>query len=209
MYATFGKRTLDLLIAIPALVVLFPIMLLVALWIKLESKGPVLFRQKRSGQNKTPFTVYKIRTMSASAPSDMPTNNFTNAETYITRSGKILRKLSIDELPQLVNVIKGDMSIVGPRPIILNETRIITLRDKYNANSLKPGITGWAQANGRDELDDTAKAEMDGYYVKHLSFTTDLKCLLKTILVIVSAAGYSEGHEQAYTSAKDNSKEVA
>ena len=196
MYATFGKRTLDLLIAIPALVVLFPIMLLVALWIKLESKGPALFRQKRSGQGRIPFTMYKFRSMAHDTPSDMPTNNFANAGAYITRSGKILRKLSIDELPQLLNIIRGDMSIVGPRPVIFAEKKLLDLRDKASANAVKPGITGWAQVNGRDHLSPGEKAELDGFYAKRISLRFDVKCILKTIWIVVALIGHSEGHEE-------------
>lgn len=135
--------------------------------------------------------------MSTDAPANMPTNSFTEAGSYITRFGKIMRKLSIDELPQIINVLRGEMSIVGPRPVVLTEKGLIRQRAKYRANSVKPGITGWAQVNGRDELDDIIKARMDGYYVENFGFVTDLKCLFKTFVVILTAAGHSEGHEQA------------
>lgn len=203
MYANYGKRTLDIVGATLALVVLIVPMLLVALWIRLDSHGPALFRQKRHGLHKKPFTVYKFRSMAMHAPSDRATNDFHDSHTYITSLGRIIRKLSIDELPQLLNVIKGDMSLVGPRPVVLSEKRIIKLRDNYGANSVKPGITGWAQVNGRDELDDIAKAEMDGYYVDNFGFKMDAKCILKTIWVILSIAGHVEGHEGA--SDKDDS----
>lgn len=166
-----------------------------AIIIRLESPGPALFRQKRYGKDKQPFTVYKFRSMSTQAPKNMPTNDFHDAHTYITQVGRIIRKLSIDELPQFYNVLKGDMSLVGPRPVVLSEKRIIKLRDNYGANSVKPGITGWAQVNGRDELDDITKAELDGYYVDNFGLKMDIRCVLKTIWVILSIAGHVEGHE--------------
>lgn len=195
MYEHFVKRVLDVIIAVLALIVLSPLMLIVTLWIKLDSKGVVLFRQLRSGRNRVPFTVYKFRSMAQTAPSDMPTNSFKNSDAYITRSGRILRKLSIDELPQLFNVIRGDMSIVGPRPVVLSEKQLLDLRDKYGANAVKPGITGWAQINGRDEVAPKEKAKLDGFYAKHLSFMFDVKCVLKTVWIVISFAGNSEGYE--------------
>lgn len=144
--------------------------------------------------------------MATSAPSNMATNQFTDSASYITRAGKIMRKLSIDELPQLINVIKGDMSMIGPRPVVLAETGLIQLRDKNGSNDVRPGITGWAQANGRDEIDDVEKAELDGYYVENFGLKMDIHCLLKTVWVIVSVAGHSEGHECA---AKNNDKVAA
>lgn len=197
MYRRYIKRPLDIVFALALIIALAPVYLITAIVIKLESKGPVIFKQQRFGRNKKPFTVYKFRTMATSAPSNMATNQFTDSASYITRAGKIMRKLSIDELPQLINVIKGDMSMIGPRPVVLAETGLIQLRDKNGSNDVRPGITGWAQANGRDELDDIAKAEMDGYYVENFGFRMDVKCVLKTILVIVSGAGHTEGHERA------------
>lgn len=135
--------------------------------------------------------------MSTDAPSDMPTNSFTEAGSYITRFGRVMRKLSIDELPQIINVLKGEMSIVGPRPVVLTEKELIRQRAKYRANSVKPGITGWAQVNGRDELDYLQKAELDGWYVKNLSFKTDVKCMLRTFYVALARVGHTEGHERA------------
>ena len=174
-------------------------MLLVAAAIRLTSKGPALFRQKRFGKDKQLFTVYKFRTMSTKAPKNMPTNSFTNADSYITPLGGVLRKLSIDELPQLLNVIKGDMSIVGPRPVIKTEKKLISLRQKYHANSVKPGITGWAQVNGRDDLDDQRKAKMDGEYVQQLSFLTDIRIMIKTIGAVLMMSGHTEGSERTVT----------
>lgn len=196
MYERYGKRILDLALASVGAIIIFVPMLFVALVIKLDSKGPVFFRQLRYGKDKKPFTVYKFRTMTTDAPSDMPTNEFTESGSYITRFGKLLRKLSIDELPQIINVLRGEMSIVGPRPVVLTEKELIRQRAKYRANSVKPGITGWAQVNGRDELDYLQKAELDGWYVKHLSFATDMKCILKTFYVAFARVGHTEGHEQ-------------
>ena len=199
MYREYGKRIEDVSIALAALVILGLPMLLVAAAIRLTSKGPALFRQKRFGKDKKLFTVYKFRTRSTKAPKNMPTNSFTNADSYITPLGGVLRKLSIDELPQLLNVIKGEMSIVGPRPVIKTEKKLISLRQKYHANSVKPGITGWAQVNGRDDLDDQRKAEMDGEYVQRLSFLTDVKIMIKTIGAVLMMSGHTEGNERAVT----------
>ena len=199
MYREYGKRIEDVSIALAALVILGLPMLLVAAAIRLTSKGPALFRQKRFGKDKQLFTVYKFRTMSTKAPKNMPTNSFTNADSYITPLGGVLRKLSIDELPQLLNVIKGEMSIVGPRPVIKTEKKLIDLRQKYQANSVKPGITGWAQVNGRDDLDDQRKAEMDGEYVQQLSFLTDVKIMLTTIGAVLMMSGHTEGSERTVT----------
>lgn len=195
MYARYGKRTLDIIGAILALTILTIPMLIVALWIRLDSHGPALFRQKRYGQHKRPFTIYKFRSMTTHAPSDRATIDFHDSHAFITDFGKIMRKLSVDELPQFYNILQGTMSFVGPRPVVLSEKRIIKLRDNYGANAVKPGITGWAQVNGRDELDDIAKAEMDGYYVENFGFKTDVKCALKTVWVILSITGHVEGHE--------------
>ena len=199
MYREYGKRIEDVSIALAALVILGLPMLLVAAAIRLTSKGPALFRQKRFGKDKQLFTVYKFRTMSTKAPKNMPTNSFTNADSYITPLGGVLRKLSIDELPQLLNVIKGEMSSVGPRPVIKTEKKLINLRQKYHANSVKPGITGWAQVNGRDDLDDQRKAEMDGEYVQQLSYLTDVKIMIKTIGAVLMMSGHTEGSERTVT----------
>ena len=146
---------------------------LIAIWVKLDSKGTVIFKQKRVGKNLKPFMVYKFRTMTTDAPKNCPTNSLNNALLYITRSGKIMRKLSVDELPQLINVLKGEMSIIGPRPVILFETDLLSEREKYNANNCRPGITGWAQVNGRDELRTIEKAKMDGEYVNNFGIVMD------------------------------------
>jgi O-antigen biosynthesis protein WbqP len=195
MYQRFGKRVFDITAATVAIIVFALPMLIVVIWVKLDSRGPALFRQLRSGKNRVAFTVYKFRTMTTDAPSDMPTNAFKTAGSHITRSGKIMRKLSLDELPQLFNVLKGDMSIVGPRPVVLTETRLIEMRGQVGANSVKPGITGWAQVNGRDELNDAVKSRMDGDYVRGFGFMMDVKCLLLTIFAVLSIKGHREGHE--------------
>lgn len=195
MYERVGKRILDIIIAGIALAVFAVPMLLVALWVKLDSRGPALFRQPRFGKDLVPFTVYKFRTMATDAPSDMPTNSFKNAGAHITRSGKIMRKLSLDELPQLLNVLKGDMSIVGPRPVVLKEKKLIELREQVGANAVKPGITGWAQVNGRDELNDAIKSRMDGEYVRSFGLKMDVKCLVYTFATVLSLKGHKEGHE--------------
>ena len=187
------KRIADLIAASLAIVLLIPVFAITAIAIRLESPGPALFRQKRYGKDKQPFTVYKFRSMSTSAPSSIPTNDFHDARTYITRVGRIIRKLSIDELPQLFNVLYGKMSIVGPRPVVLNETNLLDLREQTNANSVKPGITGWAQVNGRDNLSNEEKARLDGQYAKNISFLLDAKCVLLTFWVVVSLRDNREG----------------
>ncbi|MDO4759613.1 MAG: sugar transferase [Candidatus Saccharibacteria bacterium] len=186
----------DIAVAAVMLALLVAPMLVVATIIKLTSAGPVLFRQQRYGKDKKPFTVYKFRSMAKEAPADQATNSFANADSFITPVGKIMRKLSIDELPQLINVLRGDMSVIGPRPVILAEKSLIDLRDRYGANSVRPGVTGWAQINGRDELSDAKKAAMDGEYVQKMSAMMDIKILLKTALVVISMAGQREGSEQ-------------
>lgn len=193
MYQDYVKSFLDLCLALIALLLALPLIAIIAAIIKMEDRGPVIFKQKRFGQNRQHFTVYKFRTMKTSAPSEMPTNNFRNVEDHITRFGRIMRKLSLDEIPQLINVIRGEMSLVGPRPVILKETKLIALRQKYNANSCKPGITGWAQVNGRDEVRMLEKARMDGEYVENLGPIMDLKCILMTIHAVLSIKGHREG----------------
>lgn len=193
MYQNYIKRLLDVTFASIIFILALPIAVIVVIAIKLDDNGPIIFKHKRFGQHKKPFTIYKFRTMSVTAPPNSPTNSLLNAESHITSPGKFIRKLSLDELPQLVNVIKGDMSLVGPRPVILNEIDLIKERQKYNANSCKPGITGWAQVNGRDELRMKKKAKMDGEYVKKLGFLMDVKCVGMTIWAVLSVKGHKEG----------------
>lgn len=196
MYARYGKRTLDIITAIGALAVfIIPILLLIP-FARRDTQGSGIIKQLRFGRNRQPFTLYKIRTMHVSAP-ERSTNDFKDSKSYISRFGKIIRKLSLDELPQLFNVIKGDMSIVGPRPVILKETGLIELREQVGANRVKPGITGWAQVNGRDELNDAIKSRMDGEYVRGFGFGMDVKCLLLTVAAVLSLSGHREGHEVA------------
>ncbi len=187
------KRTGDLVFALLGLLVLAPVLGLVALAVRLSSPGPVIFRQNRIGIGKTPFEMYKFRTMRADAPSEVPTHQMANAEQHLTPVGGFLRRSSLDELPQLVNVLKGDMSIVGPRPALWNQYDLIEARECYGANSIRPGVTGWAQINGRDELAIEDKARMDGYYAQHQGLLMDLKCLLGSVGVVVRAEGVVEG----------------
>ena len=161
--------------------------------IKLDSKGPVLFRQKRVGINKTYFNILKFRTMKIDTPKDMPTHLLKDPQQYITKVGGFLRKTSLDELPQIINILKGDMAIVGPRPALWNQYDLIEERDKYGANDILPGLTGWAQINGRDELPIAVKARLDGEYVKHMGFLMDVRCILGTVISVVRQEGIVEG----------------
>ena len=196
MYNQFGKRTTDIIIALGAIAVFAIPMGLVAVWVKIDSKGPILFKQFRSGKDGEPFLIYKFRTMSTDAPREMPTNSFENSGSFITASGKIMRKLSLDELPQLFNVLQGKMSIIGPRPVLLKEEKLLTLRQNLGANNISPGITGWAQVHGRDELNDIMKARLDGQYVQQLGFFMDVRCLILTVWTVVAVRGQKEGHER-------------
>lgn len=202
------KRPLDFLISLIALVILSPIFLIIAVWIKLNSKGPVFFRQKRVGKNKELFEIYKFRSMRTDTPSDMPTHLLNDPDAFIASSGKFLRKTSLDELPQLINIIKGDMAIIGPRPALWNQYDLIEERDKYGANDIRPGLTGWAQINKRDELEIPIKAKLDGDYVKNISFFFDLKCFFGTISSVLKSDGVVEGGtgviEKAKKDVKDN-----
>ena len=168
-------------------------MIIFALIIKHEDKGKVFFTQKRVGLHKKIFTIYKFRSMKNSTPHDIPTHLLENPEQYILKCGRWIRKYSIDELPQIINVLKGDMSIVGPRPALWNQFDLIAERDKYGANDIKPGLTGWAQINGRDELEISEKAKLDGEYVKRESFLFDCMCVLKTFTKVFKHEGFVEG----------------
>lgn len=187
------KRVIDLFISVVGLVVLSPVFLILVVWIKLDSKGPVLFEQKRVGIHKTHFNILKFRTMRIDTPKDTPTHLLENPEQYITKAGKFLRKSSLDELPQIFNIIKGDMAIVGPRPALWNQYDLIEERDKYGANDIRPGLTGWAQVNGRDELEIPVKAALDGEYVKKKGFVMDMKCIFKTAIQVFTHEGVVEG----------------
>ena len=190
------KNVLDFILSLLALIVLSPFFCIFAIIIKLESKGPVFFKQKRIGKNKKEFYIYKFRTMRTDTPKDMPTHMLKNADSYITKSGKIFRKTSIDELPQIINILKGQMSIIGPRPALWNQEDLIEERDKYNANSIRPGLTGWAQVNGRDELEIPIKARFDGEYVEKMSFLFDIKIFFKTIIKVFKHDGVVEGEKE-------------
>ena len=193
MYLKFGKRLLDLILSGCAIVVLSPVYLLIAIAIKLDDPGPVFFRQKRVGIHKTHFEILKFRTMKCCTPKDVPTHQLENPEQYITRVGKILRKTSLDELPQIFQIFTGKMSIIGPRPALWNQFDLIAQRDKYGANDLRPGLTGWAQINGRDELPIDVKARFDGEYVEKMGFLFDCKCFFGTILSVLKSDGVVEG----------------
>lgn len=207
MYKKYIKHLLDFLLAVMGIIVLSPIFLLIIIAIKLESKGPVLFKQDRVGKNKKIFEIYKFRTMRIDAPNDMPTHLLENPDVFITRVGKILRKTSLDELPQIFNILKGQMSIIGPRPALWNQYDLIEERDKYHANDIYPGLTGWAQINGRDELSIQNKSELDGKYVKELSFLFDVKCFIGTIMSILKTDGVVEGRTKENRESNARAKE--
>ena len=189
----FFKRTLDIVLSFIGMIVLSPFFLLLVLAIKLDSKGPVLFKQKRVGLHKKHFYILKFRTMRIDTPKDTPTHLLKNPEQWITKVGKFLRKTSLDELPQIWNIFVGDMSIIGPRPALWNQYDLIEERDRYGANDVLPGLTGWAQIHGRDELPIGKKAELDGYYVQHLSFGLDVRCFFGTIKSVAKSEGVVEG----------------
>lgn len=170
-----------------------PVLLLIAIAIKCESRGPVLFKQKRVGLHKELFEIYKFRSMRTDTPKDTATHLLQNPESYITKVGKFLRKTSLDELPQLFNIIKGDMAWVGPRPALWNQYDLLEERDKYGANDVMPGLTGWAQINGRDELEIPVKAKLDGEYVRRYSFFFDMRCFLGTFISVLRQEGVVEG----------------
>ena len=193
MYQKFGKRYLDILLSACGILVLSPVYLLVALAIKIDDPGPVFFRQKRVGLHKSHLQILKFRTMKMETPKDVPTHLLDNPQQYITRVGRILRKTSLDELPQIFQIFTGDMSIIGPRPALWNQFDLIAERDKYGANDVRPGLTGWAQINGRDELPIDVKARLDGEYVEKLSFAFDCKCFFGTIISVLKSDGVVEG----------------
>lgn len=192
----FSKRIIDLLLSGLALVILAPVFVALAVLIKVESEGPILFKQKRVGLNKTHFNILKFRTMRIDTPRDSPTHLLDNPNQYITKIGKFLRKSSLDELPQIWNIFRGEMSIIGPRPALWNQYDLIEERDKYGANDVPPGLTGWAQINGRDELPIDVKAKLDGEYVEKKSLWMDTKCFFLTILSVVKSDGVVEGKSE-------------
>ncbi|MED2972868.1 sugar transferase [Fictibacillus sp. B-59209] len=187
------KRLIDIILSFIGLIVLSPFFLILIIAIKMDSRGPVLFKQQRVGINKTHFDILKFRTMRIDTPKDTPTHLLGNPEQYITKMGKFLRKTSLDELPQIWNIFVGQMSIIGPRPALWNQYDLIAERDKYGANDVPPGLTGWAQINGRDELPIEVKAKLDGEYVEKISFWMDVKCFFGTIVSVVKSDGVVEG----------------
>ncbi len=187
------KKIIDRFLAFIGLIVLSPLFLILIIAIKLDSPGPIFFRQKRVGIHKTHFEILKFRTMRTDTPKDMPTHMLKNPDQYITKVGRFLRKTSLDELPQIINILKGDMAIVGPRPALWNQYDLIEERDKYGANDILPGLTGWAQINGRDELEIPVKAKLDGDYVAKMSFGMDLRCILGTVVSVARQDGVVEG----------------
>lgn len=193
MYKNYIKRILDFILALCGLIVLSPVFIIFSIWIKLDSKGPIFFKQVRVGKDNKPFKIYKFRTMYIDTPKDCPTHLLANPDQYITKVGKFLRKTSLDELPQIINILKGEMAVIGPRPSLFNQTDLNELRDKNGASSVKPGLTGWAQINGRDELKIEVKARLDGEYVEHISFFMDLKCFFGTIISVLKHDGVVEG----------------
>lgn len=189
------KRWMDLILAIALCLLLSPLFLVLIIAIKVSSKGPILFKQKRIGIHKSHFMILKFRTMRSDTPKDVPTHLLENPNLYITKIGSFMRKTSLDELPQLFNILKGEMSFVGPRPALWNQFDLIEEREKYGANDVMPGLTGWAQINGRDELEIPVKAKLDGEYVKQQSFLFDCKCVIGTLAHLIKPNGYQEGRK--------------
>lgn len=198
------KRCLDFILSFVGCVVLSPVFLVLCIAIKVDSPGPILFRQKRVGKGKKHFNILKFRTMRIDTPKDCPTHLLENPEQYITKVGKFLRKTSLDELPQIFNILAGQMSIIGPRPALWNQYDLIAERDKYGANDLVPGLTGWAQINGRDELPIDVKAQLDGVYVEKMSFLFDCRCFFGTIASVLKHDGVVEGGTGTIEKENDN-----
>jgi len=202
MLYLYIKKIMDILLSFLAIILLSPMFLLLIIAIKIDSKGPILFKQKRVGKNKEHFMIWKFRTMKIDTPKDTPTHLLKDPDQYITNVGKFLRKTSLDELPQIFNIASGKMSIIGPRPALWNQYDLIEERDKYRVNDVYPGLTGWAQINGRDELPIDVKARLDGQYVERMGFIMDVKCFFGTIASIVKSDGVVEGGTGAVKEAK-------
>lgn len=185
MYQRYIKRGLDVLLALLALIVFSPLMLIIAVWVRLDSAGPALFRQKRIGVGDSTFIILKFRTMGQDTPPDVATHLLTDASSRITRAGRILRCAGLDELPQLINILRGDMSFVGPRPALWNQFDLIRMRRERHIDQVRPGLTGWAQVNGRDSLEMAQKVQFDAEYVQRLSFLMDLRCVLRTVRIVL------------------------
>ena len=193
MYRKFIKRALDVILSGLAIPILFPFCFLIAVWIRLDSKGPAFFRQTRIGIDDTTFEIVKFRTMQVDAPSEVPTHLMVDADRWLTRAGRILRRTSLDELPQVLNIFKGDMSIVGPRPALWNQDDLIALRQANGANRVRPGLTGLAQVHGRDILSVEDKAGYDGVYAKNITFAADAKCIWMTVIAVLTGKDVIEG----------------
>ncbi len=202
MYSKVFKRMIDIILSIVGLVVLAIPMLVIAIAIKVDDPGPAIFKQKRVGKDKELFWLYKFRSMKVNTP-DIPTHQLTDPDQYLISIGKFIRKMSLDELPQLINILKGDMSVIGPRPALWNQDDLIAERDKYAANAVRPGLTGWAQINGRDELEIPVKAKLDGEYVEKMSFVFDIKCFFGTITSVLKSDGVVEGGTGELNKEKD------
>ncbi len=202
----YVKRGIDFILSLLGLIVLSPVFLVLIVAIKVDSPGPILFRQKRVGIHKSHFAILKFRTMRIDTPKDVPTHLLQNPEQYITRVGKFLRKTSLDELPQIINILKGDMAVVGPRPALWNQYDLIEERDKYGANDIRPGLTGWAQINGRDELEIPVKARFDGEYVQKMGLKMDLRCFFGTFISVLRGDGVVEGGTGAMHEAENQDK---
>ena len=190
------KRLGDIFLSLIGVIILCPLFIIIAIAIKLDSEGPVIFKQKRFGRYKKSFYVLKFRTMKVESPKYVATRDLHNSEQWITKVGSFLRKTSLDELPQLCNILVGNMSIVGPRPVAISELDVIEAREQYGANDILPGLTGWAQINGRDNLSTDVKARLDGYYVQHRSLTMDIKCIVRTIPYVLKGKGIVEGSKR-------------
>jgi len=208
MYRTFFKRFFDIVLSLLAIVLLSWLFIIISFAIVIDDPGPVLFTQKRVGKNKKLFKILKFRSMKMNTPHDTPTHMLKNPDQYITRVGKFLRKTSLDELPQIFNILVGQMSIIGPRPALWNQDDLVAERDKYGANDMRPGLSGWAQINGRDELEIQVKARLDGEYVEKMSFAMDWKCFWKTIISVLKREGVVEGGTGALVKEKVHEKEV-
>lgn len=193
MYRNYIKRLLAIILSLGGMICLSWLFLILSVAIKLDSPGPVFFRQKRVGKNKKHFQILKFRTMRIDTPHDIPTHLLQDPDQYITRMGRFLRRTSLDELPQLWNIFVGDMAVIGPRPALWNQYDLLDARDQYGANDLRPGLTGWAQIHGRDELEISEKARLDGYYAQNLSFGLDVRCFFGTIKAVLAHDGVVEG----------------
>lgn len=203
IYCRRVKRILAVLLSMLGLILLSWLYLVIVVAVKADTPGPALFRQRRIGIHKKEFEILKFRTMRSDTPHDMPTHMLSDPERFITKTGKFLRRTSLDELPQLINILKGDMAVIGPRPALWNQYDLLEERERYGANNVRPGLTGWAQIHGRDELEIPEKAKLDGYYVEHMNLVLDIRCFLGTIRSVVHTEGVVEGGTGAIHSEKE------